>query len=308
MRIIITGGSGLIGLALTRSFVKDEHDVILLSRNPKRVSELPSGARVVQWDGATADGWSELVEGADAIINLAGENIAGEGFFPDRWTEERKRRIRTSRLNAGKAVTHAIQTAEHKPGVVVQASAIGYYGPSEDLVVTEDNPPGDDFMAEVCQDWENSTAGVEELGVRRVVTRGSIALSSEGGAFTRLLFPFKLYAGGPLGSGEQYISWIHMADQVGAIRYLIDNQAARGVFNLSSPNPVTNKEFAQTIGKVMRRPSFIPVPEFAFRTMFGEVSTVVVDGQRVHPKRLQEIGYQFKFPELEPAVRETLGK
>lgn len=163
-------------------------------------------------------------------------------------------------------------------------------------------------MAEVCQDWENSTAGVEELGVRRVVTRGSIALSSEGGAFTRLLFPFKLYAGGPLGSGEQYISWIHMADQVGAIRYLIDNQAARGVFNLSSPNPVTNKEFAQTIGKVMRRPSFIPVPEFAFRTMFGEVSTVVVDGQRVHPKRLQEIGYQFKFPELEPAVRETLGK
>jgi len=308
MRIIIAGGSGLIGRALTRSFVKDEHEVILLSRNPKRVSELPVGARVAQWDGATPDGWSELVEGADAIINLAGENIAGEGFFPDRWTDERKHRIRTSRLNAGKAVTHAIQTAEHKPGVVVQASAIGYYGPSDDQVVTEDNPPGDDFMARLCQEWENSTADVVELGVRRVVTRGSIALSTQGGALTRLMFPFKFFVGGQLGSGNQYISWIHMDDQVDAIKFLIDNQEANGVYNLSSPNPVTNREFAKNLGQVMGRPSFIPVPEFAFRTMFGEVATVVVDGQRVLPKRLLELGYQFQFPQLEPALRETLGK
>ena len=308
MRIIITGGGGLIGRALTNSLLHDEHEVIILSRTPERVKDLPSGARAVQWDGKTPHGLGELVEGASAVVNLAGENIAGEGFFPDRWTDERKRRIRSSRLNAGKAVTQTIQAAGYKPGVLVQVSAIGYYGPSDDQVVTEDNPPGEDFMAEVCQGWENSTAGVEELGVRRVVTRGSVALSTEGGAFTRFLFPFKLYAGGPLGSGKQYISWIHMADQVSAIRHLIEDQMARGAYNLSSPNPVTNKEFTQTIGKVMGRPSFIPVPEFAFRTMFGEVATVVVDGQRVLPKRLQELGYEFKFPALEPAIRDILRK
>jgi len=203
MRIIITGGSGLIGRALTNSFSQDGHEILILSRNPERVNDLPSGARAVKWDGKTPNGWGELIGGASAVINLAGENIAGEGFFPDRWTDERKRRIRDSRLNAGKAVTQAIQAAEHKPGVVVQASAIGYYGPSDDQVITEDNPPGDDFMAEVCQEWENSTAVVEKLGVRRVVTRGSIALSTEGGAFTRLLLPFKLYAGGPLGRIRQ---------------------------------------------------------------------------------------------------------
>lgn len=308
MRTIITGGSGLIGRALTNSFLQDAHEVIILSRDPEGVKNLPSGARAVQWDGNTPQGWGDLIEGANAVVNLAGENIAGEGFFPDRWTDERKHRILSSRLNAGKAVTQAIQSAEQKPGVVVQASAIGYYGASDDQVITEEDPSGDDFQADVCQQWEDSSRGVEELGVRRVVTRGSIALSIEGGAFLRLMFPFRFFIGGPLGSGKQYISWIHIADQVGVIRFLIDNQMASGVYNLSSPNPVTNKEFAQTIGKVMGRPSFIPVPEFAFNTMFGEVSTVVVDGLRVLPQRLQELGYQFKFPELEPAIRNILGK
>jgi uncharacterized protein (TIGR01777 family) len=191
--------------------------------------------------------------------------------------------------------------------VLIQASAIGYYGSSGDQVVEENTPPGDDFMARICQEWENSSAQVVELGVRRVVTRGSIALSAEGGAFTRLMFPFKLFVGGPLGSGNQYISWIHMADQVGAIRFLMDNSQANGVYNLSAPNPVTNRKFAKTMGKVMGRPSLVPIPEFIFRTMFGEVSTVVVDGQRVLPKRLLELGYQFQFPQLEPAIRDTLG-
>ncbi len=308
MRIIITGGSGLIGRALTKDFVKDKHEVIILSRNPDHVQQLPSGVRAVKWDGTSPNGWGELIEDADVVINLAGENIGGEGFFPDRWTDQRKRRILDSRLNAGKAITQAIQAAQQKPGVVIQASAVGYYGAADDQVITEENPPGKDWQAGVCQQWEDSTAQVEELGVRRVITRGAIALTTEGGAFTRLMFPFKFFVGGPLGNGRQYISWIHMADQVGVIRYLIDNQAASGVYNLSSPNPVTNKEFAQTIGKVMGRPSFIPVPEFAFRTMFGEVSTVVVDGQRVVPKRLEELGYQFKFPVLEPAIRDILRK
>ena len=308
MRIIITGGSGLIGRALTNSFSQDEHEVILLSRDPERVKDLPPGARAVKWDGSTPDGWGDLVDGSSVIINLAGESIAGENFFPDRWTDERKRRIRESRLNAGRAVTEAVRSAQNKPQVLVQASAIGYYGPSDDQVIEENSPPGDDYMARLCQEWENSSAQVVELGVRRVVTRGSIVLSSEGGAFTRLIFPFKLFVGGPLGSGRQYISWIHMTDQVGAIRFLMENRKANGVYNLSAPNPVTNRKFAKTLGKVMGRPSLVPVPEFAFRTMFGEVSTVVVDGQRVLPKRLLESGYQFQFPQLEPAIRDTLGK
>jgi uncharacterized protein (TIGR01777 family) len=308
MRIIITGGSGLIGRALTDSYMKDGHEVIILSRNPDRVTNLPAGARAAQWDAKSPHGWGDLLEGAGAIINLAGENIGGEGFFPDRWTEERKRRILDSRLNAGKAVTQAIQAAQKKPDVLIQASAVGYYGASDDQLITEQNPPGSDWQAGVCQQWEDSTAQVEALGVRRVVTRGAIALTTEGGALTRLMFPFKFFVGGPLGSGKQYISWLHMADQIAATRFLINNSEASGAYNLSSPNPVTNKEFAQTLGKVMGRPSFIPVPEFAFRTAFGEVSTVVVDGQRVIPERLQDLGYQFKFPELEPAIRNILTK
>jgi len=308
MRIIITGGSGLIGRELTNSFSQDEHEIIILSRDPERVKDLPSGGRAVKWDGSTPDGWGDLADGSGVIINLAGESIAGENFFPDRWSEERKRRIRDSRLNAGRAVTEAIRSAQSKPQVLVQASAIGYYGPSDDQLVEENTPPGDDYMARLCQEWENSSAQVVELGVRRVVTRGSIVLSTEGGAFTRLMFPFKFFVGGPLGSGRQYISWIHMADQINAIRFLIDNQKANGVYNLSAPNPVTNREFAKTLGQAMGRPSFVPVPEFAFRAMFGEVSTVVVDGQRVLPKRLLELGYQFQFPQLEPAILDTLEK
>ena len=308
MRIIITGGSGLIGRELTNSYVNDGHEVIILSRSPERVTGLPSGAQAVQWDAKTPQGWGGLVEGAGAVINLAGENIGGEGFLPDRWTEQRKHKIIESRLNAGNAVTQAIQAAQDKPGVLLQASAVGYYGACDDRVITEQNPPGDDWQAGVCQQWEDSTAQVEQLGVRRVITRGAIALTTDGGALTRLMFPFKFFVGGPLGSGKQYISWIHMADQIAATRFLIEHQDARGVYNLSSPNPVKNKEFAQTLGRVMGRPSFIPVPEFAFRTMFGEVATVVVDGQRVIPKHLQELGYPFKFPELEPAIRNILEK
>jgi len=308
MRIIITGGSGLIGRALTKSFSQDQHEIIILSRNPARITNLPAGTRAVQWDTKTPQGWGELVDGAGAVINLAGENIGGEGFFPDRWTDERKSKILNSRLDTGNAVTQAIQAAKQKPGVLIQASAVGYYGASGDQEITEQEPAGRDWQAGVCQQWEDSTKGVEENGVRRVVTRGGIALTTQGGAFTRLMFPFKFFVGGPLGSGKQYISWLHMADQVAATRFLIDNSDARGIYNLSSPNPMTNKEFAQTIGTVMGRPAIIPVPEFAFRTMFGEVSTVVVDGQRVIPKRLQELGYQFKYPELEPAIRNILGK
>ncbi len=306
MRIIITGGTGLIGRALTKVLVRDDHEVIVLSRNPDRATGLPNGTRVERWDAQTPEGWGHLADGADAIVNLAGENLAGRGFLPTRWTDERKRRIRESRQGAGQAVVSAVEAATIKPNVVIQSSAIGYYGPRGDEIVTEDGAAGDDFLARLCVAWEASTASVESMDVRRAVIRTGVVLSTEGGALPRMLLPYKLFVGGPFGDGRQYMSWIHMADEVAAIRFLIENEDASGAFNLTAPNPLTNAEFGKALGRVMNRPSVIPVPGFAMRLLFGEVSTVVLDGQRVLPKRLQELGFTFQFPELEAALEATL--
>jgi len=308
MRIMISGGSGLIGRALSARLVEAGHEVVILSRAPQRAEALPGGIRAVAWDGKTTQGWAHVVDGAGAVIHLAGENIAGEGFFPARWTEERKRRILASRLDSGKAMVQAVQEARQKPGIFVQGSAIGYYGPLGDSPVDEQSPTGADFMARVCREWEESTQAVEAMGARRVIIRTGVVLSMQGGAFTRLLLPFKFFAGGPMGNGRQYLSWIHIADQVDAIRFLIENPGAQGVYNLTAPEPVRNAEFARSLGRVMGRPSFLPVPGFALRTMFGEVATVVLDGQRVLPTRIQQLGYSFQFAQAEAAIRDLLRK
>ena len=306
MQAIIAGGGGLIGRELTKGLAQSGYKVIILSRNPEKVTSLPDGAQAVSWDGKTAQGWGHLVNDVDAIVNLAGENLAGEGFFPARLTRERKQRIRDSRILSGKAILEAIQAAEKKPEVLVQASAIGYYGFREDEIVDEDSSPGDDFFAE-WKDWEKVTEPVEVLNVRRVIIRTGVVLSTEkGSALTRLMLPFKLFAGGPFGNGRQYISWIHIADEVSAIRFLIENHKTQGVVNLTAPNPVTNAEFGKTLGKVMKRPYYFPVPGFALEMAFGEVTAVVLEGQRVVPKRLLQEGFEFQFPELESALRDTL--
>lgn len=305
MRIIITGGTGQVGKVLAADLLKDGHEVIALSRNPGKPHDLPAGIRVEKWDARTADGWGHLADGADAIVNLAGENLAGYSFFPARWTESRKQLLRDSRLNAGKAIVAAVQQAASKPRVVVQASAVGYYGPHDNSVaLAEDAPAGDDFLGEICVEWEDSTKAVEALGVRRVITRGGVVLSFEEGALARLALPFKLFAGGPMGSGKQPFPWIHPADQAAATRFLIENETASGAFNLAAPEATTNGEFAKILGKVMRRPSWIPVPGFAMRLMFGEVAAVVLEGQRAIPQRLKEMGYTFRFPTAEAALRD----
>lgn len=308
MHIIITGGSGLIGSELTRELIDNGHEVTILSRNPQRSKDLSSKVKVAGWDGKTAHGWGNLLETAEAVVNLAGENIAGEKFFPARWTSERKKIILQSRLDAGNAILEAIRAANKKPTVLVQASAIGYYGPLGDEPIDETHVEGSDFMAKTCVAWEKSTAEVEVLGVRRVVIRTGLVLSANGGAFFRLKLPFKFFLGGPFGNGKQYYSWIHIADQVCAIRFLIENPNAHGIYNLTSPHPLTNAVLAKTIGKVMRRPSFIPVPAFAMKLLFGEVSTVVLDGQNVLPNRLLQDGYKFRFSQIDAAVRDVLGK
>ncbi len=304
MRILITGGSGLLGRELTHSLTRDRHEVIILTRDPARVTGLPTGARPERWDGQSAQGWGHLADGAGAIVNLAGESIAGRPGI-DRWTPARKQVIRDSRLNAGKAVVEAVQNAKQKP-VVIQSSAVGYYGPCGDEEVTETHAPGKGFLAQVCVDWENSVKPIE--GQTRVaIIRTGLPLSKRGGALAPLLLMFNLFAGGPLGSGKQWWPWLHMADEIGALRFLIDTPNASGAFNLSSPNPLRMGEFAKVLGKVMNRPAFMPAPAFALRLVMGELAdALLLSGQRQIPQRLLQAGYKFKFPEAEAALRDTL--
>jgi uncharacterized protein (TIGR01777 family) len=301
MRVIITGGTGLIGRPLSAALVADGHEVIVLSRNPAHTKSMPPGVTLESWDGKTAAGWGHLVEDAEAIINLAGESLAD-----GRWSEERKQRILASRVDAGNAVIEAIVQADKKPAVLVQSSAVGYYGPRGDEMITEESSPGADFLARVCFDWEASSAPASVMGVRRPIIRTGIVLSNEGGAFPKLVLPFRFFAGGPLGSGKQWYPWIHIEDEVRAILFLLQHEQADGPFNLAAPNPLTNKELAAVIGKVMGRPALMPAPGFALQTLLGEMSTVVLDGQRAVPARLQALGFDFKYPTAEEALKALL--
>ena len=302
MRIMIAGGTGLIGSALAHSLAGSSCDVTVLTRSPERHQPLTSaGVQLQEWDGETADGWGHLVSQVDAIVNLAGAGIAD-----GRWTSSRKEQIRESRVGAGQALVTAIRDADTVPSVLIQSSAVGYYGPAGDRTVDEQASPGTDFLARVCVDWESSTGAVESLGVRRVVIRTGVVLSANGGALPRMTLPFRLFAGGPLGNGKQYFPWIHIADEVAAIRFLLENERASGPYNLAAPNPPRNREFVRDLGRVMGRPSVMPTPSFALQLLFGEMSTVLLDGQRAVPSRLQEAGYEFIFPEPVAALRDLL--
>jgi uncharacterized protein (TIGR01777 family) len=298
MRVIITGGSGLIGRALAQVLSQNGYEVVVLSRSPEAVqTRLPPGVRSVGWDGKSASGWGDLANGAKAIVNLAGANISG-GL----WTPTRKRLLLHSRTDAGMAVAQAIEAAASKPEVVVQSSAVGYYGPHGDETVTEDTPPGSDFLARLCLQWEASSASVEKTGVRRVVVRTGVVLSARGGALPLIALPYRLFVGGPIGSGKQWFPWISLTDEVAAIRFLIEDNSAAGVYNFSAPEPLINMEFGKVLGKVLRRPSYLPVPSIVFVLIFREMSTVLLDGQRQIPERLLKLGYKFQYPRAEQAL------
>jgi uncharacterized protein (TIGR01777 family) len=301
MRIIITGGSGLIGRELTATLSYAGREVILLSRFPAGVQDLPLKARVVEWDGRTPAGWGDLVNGADAVVNLAGANIAG-----GRWSAARKRELRDSRVDAGKALVEAIRAAPNKPKVLVQASAVGYYGPRGSEEVTETTPAGSDFLAGLAKDWEASTAPVEDLGVRRAIARTGVVLSPDGGALPRMMTPFRLFVGGPLGDGRQWFPWIHFTDEVNALKYLIDSDSASGAYNLCSPAPVTNAEFSRILGKRMRRPCWLPVPGFVLRLLFGEMADVLLKGQKQMPRRLQRTSFRFIYTAADAALKDIV--
>jgi uncharacterized protein (TIGR01777 family) len=304
-QVIITGGTGLIGRALAKELSASGSQVVVLSRNPAQKQWSLPGIRVVQWDGRTAEGWGDLANEAQAIVNLAGASI---GIPPvPWWIPGRKAAIRESRVNAGRAVVQAVKAAKIKPKVLIQASGINYYGLPGDRPVTEQDPAGTDFAANVCTDWEASTAEVETLGVQRAVIRTAPVLGPAGGILAWLALPFRLFAGGPLGSGKQWFSWIHLADEVGAIRFLIARPDLSGVFDLSSPYPVTNADFGRIVARTLRRPYWLPTPEIMFSLAFGELGRVMILGSlRVLPARLLSAGFAFRFADAQDAVRDLL--
>ncbi|MFQ5526647.1 MAG: TIGR01777 family oxidoreductase [Thermoanaerobaculia bacterium] len=299
MLVAISGGSGLIGRALARKLLEQGRRVVVLSRRPEGVRNLPSGAQVEGWDTRSVEELVPILDAADAFVHLAGENI-GAG----RWTSERKRRIRSSRVDSTLALARAFESTASPPKVLVQGSAVGFYGARGPEPLAETASAGDGFLAAVCSQWEEAGATVSALGVRRVIARTGVVFASRDGALPRILLPFKLLAGGPVGSGDQVLSWIHLDDQVGAMAHLLDDEGAEGAFNLTAPGAVTNRELARVIGRVLRRPAFFPTPGFALRVLLGEMSTLVLDGQRAIPARLLERSYDFRFSEVEAALRD----
>jgi uncharacterized protein (TIGR01777 family) len=271
-------------------------EVTLLSRDPARAGE------GVAWrDPAGERAPVEALAGRDGVINLLGENVG------QRWTEKAKRAIRDSRLRGTRNLVEALRAAEPRPRVLVSQSAVGFYGARGDEPVDESEPPGDDFLSQVTVGWEEEAQRAEELGVRVARTRTGVVLAREGGALKRMLPPFKLGLGGPVGSGRQYMPWIHMDDVVGALLHCLDTDAASGPVNVTAPEPVPNREFAKALGRVLRRPAVVLTPAIALKLAFGEMSLVVITGQRAVPKRLRELAYPFKYAELEGALREATG-
>ncbi len=299
MRVVITGGTGLIGKALAENLA-DGYDVVVLSRNPQAYSsEMPKGVKLVEYDAESAETFADQVDGAFAVVNLAGAGVADK-----RWTKERKELILNSRVNVGNAVAEAIRQATTKPQVLVQASAVGFYGDRDDEILTERSVGGSGFLADVVRQWEASTAAVD---VRRVVLRTGVVLSADDGALPQLMLPFKFGVGGNLGDGEQWLPWIHIEDTVRAIRWLIENPKANGVYNLSAPAPMKNTTVTQKLGTILNRPTFVPgVPVFVLNLVLGEMKEAVLSSNRVIPERIRKEGFVFKYADLETALRNLL--
>lgn len=304
MRVIVAGGTGFLGVPLCHALRAARHDVTVLTRHPSDATRrLPEGVRALGWDGTSLGPWVSELDGADGVVNLSGASV-GEG----RWTPERKAALRSSRLDATAILVRALEQATTRPKVFVSQSAVGYYGDCGDQVVTESHAPGHDFLARLCVDWEAAAEPATRLGVRVVSPRTGIVLGRGGGALAPLLAPFKMFVGGPLGSGRQWVPWVHRDDAVGLLVFALERDDARGPMNVSAPEPVTMRRFATALGTVLHRPSAFPVPGFALRAMLGEFAETLLGGQRAIPAVAQERGYVFAYPSLVPALREAAGE
>lgn len=300
MRVVIIGGRGLIGSAVTRLALSHGHEVLTLTRQRIIPGTEDSPAVLASWDGVDSKILAGYIDRKDCLLNLAGESIGNH-----RWTTRQKEILLQSRLQPARAVVEAFNISQTPPEKLIQASAIGYYGTGFDAR-KEGSPPGKDYLANFAVEWENSTVDVESSGVKRVVIRTGVVLSRDGGALGRLMLPYQLMVGGPIGSGKQVYSWIHIDDVAGAILHLMEKKDSQGIYNLTAPQPLSNAEFGKILAKLMKKPHWIAVPGFALKMLLGEMSTLVLDGQRVLPTRLQEAGYGFLYPTLEPALRDLL--
>lgn len=299
MKVLIAGGTGLLGQALARSLIADRHEVWVLTRNPDK-ARLPAGAKAAGWDGRTTEGWGHLINEMDAVVNLTGENLAK---WP--WTETQKQRFLDSRVHAGRAVVAAVKSASRPPKVLVQASGINHYG-LRGAPADESTPPGEDFLAQLTVAWEDSTKEVEDYGVRRAVIRTAVVFAKNALLFKLMALPVRLFVGGRMGSGEQAVGWIHIEDHVAAVRFLLENDRAEGPFNLVAPGQMSNAAFYRTMARVMKRPYWLPVPAFAMRLVLGEMSVLVLEGRFAKPSKLLEMGFRFKYPELVDALRDLV--
>ncbi len=301
MRVVVDGATGLIGSALVRRLLADGDDVTALVRNPAAAAGRLPGARLVAWDPMAAEAPADALAECEAVVHLAGEPIADRA-----WGGEQKRRIRDSRVVGTRNLVAAMRRAPRRPRVLVSGSAIGYYGDRGDELLDESSAPGDDFLARLCQDWEREAVAAEDLGVRVVRVRTGVVLANEGGAFPRLVAPFRFFVGGPLGSGRQWMSWIHLDDEIGLILHALRDDRVAGPLNAVAPSPVRNSAMAHAIGRLLGRPALLPAPAFALRLLLGERVQLLLDSQRVAPRAALAAGYAFRYSELEPALRSLL--
>jgi uncharacterized protein (TIGR01777 family) len=301
MKIVIAGGTGFLGRPLAERLSSDGHDVVILTRGS---GPSATSARMVAWtpDG-NAGAWATEIDGAHAVVNLAGASIAGK-----RWSAAHKQRILDSRVLATRSLAEAIARASRPPSVLVSGSAVGYYGPCEDEVVTEATPPGNDFLAGVCTQWEAEASRAANPRTRVVSVRTGIVLERDGGALPEMLPPFKFGVGGPVGSGRQYWPWIHRTDWIGLVQWSIQTERVTGGLNATAPHPVTNAEFASALGRALHRPAFMPAPAFALRLMLGEMAdALLLSGQRAVPAKAEALGFRFKYSRIDEALAAVFG-
>lgn len=296
MKVFLTGGNGFVGTNLTRFLTDNGHEVSLLVRNPSKVKDLPGRVSVVIGESTKQGTWQENLEKYDLFINLAGANIFR------RWDDVYKKLLRESRIKTTRNLVEALPSS----GVFLSASAVGYYGFTGDEELDETSPPGKDFLAQLAVDWENEALNASQRGIRVVLTRFGVVLGNDGGALDQMVRPFKFFVGGPIGNGRQWMSWIHLQDLCRAALFVAENPAVEGPVNFCSPEPVTNKNLAEEIGKILHRPSFIPAPGLVIRLALGEFGSVILKGQRILPRKLINHGFQFSFSSVRSALTDLL--
>jgi uncharacterized protein (TIGR01777 family) len=302
MRVTLTGATGGIGRGLAEALVSRGDEVTALTRSPDRAAgRLPRGVIAVGWDPVAGRAPADALAGRDAVVNLAGENVA------QRWTSEVKQRIRASRELGTRNLVEGLRIAEPRPAALISGSASGYYGGHGDERIGEDAPAGDDFLAAVSVAWEREALEAEGLGMRVAIVRTGIVLDADSGALATMLTPFKLGVGGPVAGGGQYMPWIHRDDELGLLLAALDNPAFSGPVNGSAPEPATNRDFSRALGRALHRPAFAPIPAAAIKLLYGDMAQIVVKGVRMVPGRAGELGYTFRHPDLDEALRSTLG-